>query len=168
MYCPRCESQYRPGITTCSDCGTPLVDSLPSPQAFAAPAIEPEVVFADSKPELIAIARSILMSAGIEHGVRGEGVQDLFGWGRFPSGVNAFIGPVKIVVAPEQAADAKVLLSNVATGQPGSVDVAYEQEDCAAQGFMWRRARTARRLVSTLVLAYFALMFALWAWSEMS
>src|SRR6266851_7763507 len=29
LFCPTCRSEYRPGIETCADCGTPLVDKLP-------------------------------------------------------------------------------------------------------------------------------------------
>ncbi len=28
-FCPTCRSEYRPGIETCADCGTPLVEELP-------------------------------------------------------------------------------------------------------------------------------------------
>ena len=29
MYCPSCESEYRPGYTECADCNVPLVEQLP-------------------------------------------------------------------------------------------------------------------------------------------
>lgn len=28
-YCPNCRTEYRPGIKTCSDCGSPLAADLP-------------------------------------------------------------------------------------------------------------------------------------------
>ncbi len=29
MFCPNCKTEYRPGFTRCSDCGSELVDRLP-------------------------------------------------------------------------------------------------------------------------------------------
>ena len=48
----------------------------------------PRVVFETGRADLIAIAKSVLVSANVEYGTRGEGVQELFGWGRFPFGAN--------------------------------------------------------------------------------
>jgi hypothetical protein len=31
MICPNCKSEYRPGFTSCSDCGVELVEVLPPP-----------------------------------------------------------------------------------------------------------------------------------------
>lgn len=33
MICPECKCEYIRGVTQCSDCGVPLVDALPPPQA---------------------------------------------------------------------------------------------------------------------------------------
>src|SRR3981081_377483 len=42
-FCPTCRSEYRPGIETCADCGTPLVDELPE-RAGHRPGPEADVV----------------------------------------------------------------------------------------------------------------------------
>lgn len=50
MWCPKCKSEYRPGFTVCTDCGTPLVEKLSS-----RPALDPvflEETVGDSAWEL--------------------------------------------------------------------------------------------------------------------
>jgi hypothetical protein len=42
-FCPTCRSEYRPGIETCADCGTLLVDELPE-RAKHRPGHEADVV----------------------------------------------------------------------------------------------------------------------------
>ena len=39
-HCPKCEAEYRPGFTTCADCGVPLV---PGPAASPRDSEPPEV-----------------------------------------------------------------------------------------------------------------------------
>ncbi len=34
MWCPNCKNEYVPGITTCADCGIPLVDALEEAAGF--------------------------------------------------------------------------------------------------------------------------------------
>jgi hypothetical protein len=50
-FCPTCRSEYRPGIKTCADCGTQLVDELPE-QATHRPDHEADVavIRAPSRP----------------------------------------------------------------------------------------------------------------------
>ena len=61
-------------------------------------------------PASIAVAKSVLQSAGIDFVTKNEFVQDLFGWGRFPSGTNLVMGPIELQVREEDAQDALELL----------------------------------------------------------
>jgi putative signal transducing protein len=70
-------------------------------------------VFETGDPAAIALAKSLLDSAGIEFDAKGENVQDLFGVGRFPGGTNLVTGPVTFQVRAEDAARAKSLLSDL-------------------------------------------------------
>lgn len=119
MYCPRCGSERVDGVARCAECDAPLVtQSLQRDEPEGAGVTrEPVAVFTTSKTESILIAKSILMDAGIEYGVRGEDLQDLFGYGRFPAGNNVFIGPMQVLVAPEDAADATQLLAALSSGE---------------------------------------------------
>lgn len=79
-------------------------------------------VFRASNPIESAIAESILRSAGVDFLSRGGYVQDLFGLGRFPRGMNLIVGPIEIQVRSEDAADAAALLEYVRTGVAGLDD----------------------------------------------
>lgn len=70
-------------------------------------------VLATGNPALIALARSLLESAGIEFIVKGEGIQDLVGLGRVGSGFNVALGAVEIQVRAEDAADARAVLADL-------------------------------------------------------
>ena len=70
-------------------------------------------VFETGDPTLVALARSILDSAQIEFVAKGDGLQDLFGLGRFPGGTNLVTGPVGFQVQPDDAEKAKSLLSDL-------------------------------------------------------
>ncbi|HET9940575.1 MAG TPA: DUF2007 domain-containing protein [Candidatus Eisenbacteria bacterium] len=73
-------------------------------------------VFETGEPAFVALAKSVLDSAGIEFTAKGEGLQDLFGVGRFPGGANLVTGPVAFQVRPEDADRAKTLLSELHHG----------------------------------------------------
>jgi hypothetical protein len=70
-------------------------------------------VFESSDVALFAIAKSALDTAGIRYVTQGEGLQDLFGWGRLFSVYNLVTGPPRIRVTPENAARAHELLSDL-------------------------------------------------------
>jgi hypothetical protein len=64
---------------------------------------------------VIALAKSLLEGEGIDFLVRGEGLQDLFAWGRIGSGFNIVAGPAEFVVRQEDADRARELLQDLLT-----------------------------------------------------
>ncbi len=77
---------------------------------------EPVTVLETSDPALLAVAKSLLEEAKIEFFASGEGVQDLFAWGRFGTGYNPIVGPVRLLVPAEDAEQAKALLRDLERG----------------------------------------------------
>lgn len=112
MFCPVCRSEYRDGFVKCSDCEIELVSSLPAP--VEEPGVELVKVFETGEASLIPVVKSLLDDAGIDFSTRGEPIQDLFGWGRFGTGLNYVVGPVEFLVREEEASDAAELLSHMA------------------------------------------------------
>lgn len=70
-------------------------------------------VFRTGSAVLIAVAKAALDAEEIRYVVTGEGVQDLFGVGRFPAGYNAVTGPIRIQVAAENAELAREALAGI-------------------------------------------------------
>jgi hypothetical protein len=73
-------------------------------------------VFETGDPALVALAKSLLDSAEIDFTTSGEAIQDLFGLGRFPGGVNLVAGPVLFRVQPDDAERARSLLRDLRGG----------------------------------------------------
>jgi Putative prokaryotic signal transducing protein len=71
---------------------------------------KPVTVLETGDPGLVAVAKSLLESAGINYFARGEGVQDLFAAGRLGTGFSPVVGPIQLQVAAEDADEAKELL----------------------------------------------------------
>ncbi len=65
--CPKCRAEYRPGFTTCSDCGVPLVgESPPPPSSSQEPATTAAPGLKCSQhPEIDAVAQCRGCSRGI-------------------------------------------------------------------------------------------------------
>lgn len=76
-------------------------------------------VFEAGDPTLVALAKSLLDSAGIEFTTKGDALQDLLGLGRFPAGTNLLAGPVVFEVVAGDAERAKSLLSDLERGEKG-------------------------------------------------
>jgi hypothetical protein len=62
MFCPKCRSQYREGLTHCVDCNVPLVDHLPQREDV------PSLIRlrSYSNDGQLFLAKSLLESAGID------------------------------------------------------------------------------------------------------
>ena len=123
MFCPKCGAEYLPGITECADCCVSLVpqpvETKPPRDLSDLPLV---TVFESGNPALIALASSVLESAGIEFATKGEALQDLFGWGRFPCRANLAMGPVLFQVRPEDVEEARSLLRDLEEGDEDSAE----------------------------------------------
>ena len=73
-------------------------------------------VFATGEAALIAVAKSLLEAERIDYFVRGEGLSDLFGYGRLFTTFNYVVGPPQFMVREEDAERARELLKDLATG----------------------------------------------------
>lgn len=72
------------------------------------PNIRLTTVFTTADPGLVAIVKSVLEEAGIDHFVRGETLRNVMGWGG--PGVYG-VGPAEFQVREEDAAHATAILS---------------------------------------------------------
>ncbi len=124
MICPKCEAEYRPGFTCCSDCLVPLVDALPEPKpkprpdAVSRPDRHPVAltdavcVYRSGHRGRLAVAKSVLQSADVPFVVLNEALQTLTGL--------VGIAPVEILVSAADAEDARLLLAELGRVDAGS------------------------------------------------
>jgi len=124
MYCPNSgcphaqrtgePAEYREGITECQDCGSTLVDARPETEPLEQDEHEELVpVFEITNAALVPFVESLLTSAGIPYFIKGERVQDFFGWGRLAVGFSLIAGPPVVYVEPGRAEEARELLADV-------------------------------------------------------
>ena len=151
MFCPECRSEYVDGIARCRSCDVELVDELATQSVEVDPVPEPRVVLSSTRAEAVAIAKSILIDAQIPFGVRGEGVQDLFGYGRFPAGSSVLMGPIQIVVAPSDEEAAHALLASL-RDDAQEVPAADDGADLGSTRSVWALARPVSKIAVWLML----------------
>ena len=109
MFCPKCRSKYKEGITECPDCGVPLVAELPpEPKAEF---VDFEEVLATFNPGDIAIIKSILNGEGLTYFFKGE---------QF-SQVRPLVEPARLMVRKEQAQKARAILKDLKLNYMGIV-----------------------------------------------
>jgi hypothetical protein len=75
MFCPQCRTEYRPGFEYCSDCGHALVDVLPPQPAAGLPNTSLVTVGVFANVVDADLARTLLVSAGIESILSSENVR---------------------------------------------------------------------------------------------
>ena len=112
MFCPRCGTEYREGVTRCAECDVELTADPPEPVAEPVPEWEElATVLATSDATLIPVVKSLLEAEGIPCFARGEGLQEFMGLGRLGAGTNLVTGLVEIQVPKEREAEARALLA---------------------------------------------------------
>jgi Putative prokaryotic signal transducing protein len=125
---PACPDRVRLGlageyvdfVTVCPQCGTPLIDATPATENPADPEtpdadIEMVSVLRTADEGLASLVKSMFDGDGIRYVVRGEGLQDLLGWGRV-GGFNYIVGPAEFLVHQDDADRARTLLQIEAAG----------------------------------------------------
>jgi len=96
----------------CPHCGGERPEApAPPPE----PNLELVPVFRTGDAGVIALAKSLLEGEGIEYMARGDGLQDLFGWGRLGGGFDYVVGPVEFVVRSDDALRVRALLRDLAS-----------------------------------------------------
>ena len=124
--CGRSIATNHPG-DRCSECDEPfppeirrkLGDPTPDPKLVA--------VLRTEDAGLVPLAKSMLDEEGIEHLVRGQGLQDPF-YGGLPSGSGYGRGPVEFWVREEDAGRARTLLDGL-SAPPSGNDPGDDRDD---------------------------------------
>lgn len=149
MYCPQCTAEYRPGFTTCADCGVPLVADHPP---AAVPALTGGVasvkeVFLTSDPLHADLVSATLQEHGIEALVR---TRLAGGLTLTATETHWAPGQSRVVLVPTLVYDrACALLESIAS--PSSETEDPRDSTATAERTDTRRVRA--KVVATIVLA---------------
>jgi hypothetical protein len=103
MFCPKCKSEYKEGISKCADCDVALINNLPPEMELEPDFIEYENVLETYNHTDVAMIQSLLDGSGITYYADGE----MF------SNARPFIEPVRIMVKTDQVEMAKEVLSDL-------------------------------------------------------
>jgi hypothetical protein len=112
MFCPKCGGEFVDGITRCEECEVDLTREAPASETID---VEDELVpvLRTGDPLVVALAKSLLDGAGIDFFVKGEGIQDLFAFGRVGTGFSPITGPAEFQVRRYKEAEARTVLADV-------------------------------------------------------
>jgi Putative prokaryotic signal transducing protein len=101
MFCPRCRSEYRPGVRHCTHCGTDLVPELrPEPRPEY---VSFEQILSTFNPADIAVIKSILDAEEIVYYFLGEHFNYVRPWG----------DPARLMIRQDQAETARSILADL-------------------------------------------------------
>ena len=106
--CPSCGAGPYTDQAVCPRCGERLGSD--ASRRTPEPDVELVPVFRSGDEARIVIAKSLLDAEGIKFLVRGDGLQDLFGWRRLGAGFNQITGPVEFVVRKDDEERTRELL----------------------------------------------------------
>ena len=116
--CPECGAAYRSGVSECADCRVALVrrpvETIPGPRESHP---EPIIVFESDEPEAVAMARSMLGSAGIRFVTSGTASSDLTGGNPWRGVINPPGARVQFLVRADDAEAAKAVLDVLQSGE---------------------------------------------------
>jgi hypothetical protein len=115
-WCPKCWERFPHYFKVCPECQIDLVDQRPGP--VPTPNVELVRAFVATDEGLTEIAKSLLEGEKIEYLVRGERLQDLFGWGRFGTGFSYIVGPTEFWVCADEADHARACLEGLGEAAP--------------------------------------------------
>ena len=101
MFCPKCRSEYVSGITTCSDCGIPLVESLAEPEQNESEQYKYVEILETFNLADIAFIKSLFDEYNIQYFFLNESFNTL-----------EPVEPARLVVREDQADNAKELLKD--------------------------------------------------------
>jgi hypothetical protein len=111
MHCASCGKNFGPEVTECPECRIAWVEARGGPPPD--PTIQLTPILETGDPGMIALAKSLLEAEGIEYLVRGENLQDLFGYGRLGVGYSIVSGPAEFVVREDDAERARDVLGDL-------------------------------------------------------
>ena len=103
-YCPKCGTEFRAEIETCSDCGVAL--QAEPPEQPEAQYVEWVPVLAGRRDSRVGLAESVLQGAGIEFVVEGEAAQLAYA-----------VEPMRVCVKPEDVERAREVLKELIEGE---------------------------------------------------
>lgn len=100
MFCPNCKAEYLPGVATCAECDTTLVDALPEiDHEHSMPAFVEVITYNAGD---IALIKSILDDGEIDYRIEGE----------YFNSMVPLLEPVKILVPEDKVEVAKEILKD--------------------------------------------------------
>lgn len=119
--------EYVDSVDVCPRCGTRLITVAlrhEDPAISNAPDADLRMVCVVQTADegLASLVKSIFDGDNIRYLVRGEGLQDLLGWGRIVGGFNFVVGPAEFLVHEEDADRARLLLTDVTDATEESRD----------------------------------------------
>jgi len=116
MYCPSCRSEYIEGVKMCKECDVALVEEMPPEPRLEYQ--EQAGVFSSTSPSLVAMAQSILESAGIESFIKDASLANLLD-----------MNIVELQVAVENEEDARKLLEDLKVSDESEEPAGEEEGD---------------------------------------